>query len=36
VNVWTVNDAARMNELAAWGVDGIITDQPDAARRTLT
>lgn len=26
VIVWTVNDAARMRELAAWGVDGICTD----------
>lgn len=26
VNVWTVNDAARAQELAAWGVDGLITD----------
>lgn len=36
VNVWTVNDEARMGELAAWGVDGIITDRPDVARHTLT
>lgn len=26
---WTVNDPARMRELEAWGVDGIITDRPD-------
>jgi glycerophosphoryl diester phosphodiesterase len=26
---WTVNDPARMRELIAWGVDGIITDRPD-------
>jgi len=26
---WTVNDAARMKELLAMGVDGIITDYPD-------
>lgn len=26
---WTVNDPARMAELAAWGVDGLITDRPD-------
>ena len=31
VNVWTVNDPDRMRELAAWGVDGIITDVPDVA-----
>ena len=28
VNVWTVNNAERMRELAAWGVSGIITDFP--------
>jgi glycerophosphoryl diester phosphodiesterase len=28
VNVWTVNSAERMRELAAWGVSGIITDFP--------
>jgi glycerophosphoryl diester phosphodiesterase len=26
---WTVNDAADMKRLKAWGVDGIITDYPD-------
>jgi glycerophosphoryl diester phosphodiesterase len=26
VIVWTVNDAGRMRELSAWGVDGICTD----------
>lgn len=26
---WTVNDPARMAELASWGVDGLITDRPD-------
>ncbi|WP_028865787.1 glycerophosphoryl diester phosphodiesterase [Psychromonas aquimarina] len=26
VNVWTVNDLARANELFNWGVDGICTD----------
>jgi glycerophosphoryl diester phosphodiesterase len=29
---WTVNDAERMRELRALGVDGIITDRPDLAR----
>ncbi len=29
---WTVNDPARMRELVAWGVDGLITDRPDLAR----
>lgn len=28
VNVWTVNTAERMRELAAWGVSGLITDFP--------
>ncbi len=28
VVVWTVNDPARAAELAAWGVDGCITDLP--------
>jgi glycerophosphoryl diester phosphodiesterase len=27
--VWTINDEARMRELAALGVDGLITDRPD-------
>lgn len=26
VNVWTVNEPARAAELAAWGIDGLITD----------
>jgi glycerophosphoryl diester phosphodiesterase len=26
---WTVNEGARMQELAGWGVDGLITDYPD-------
>ncbi len=33
--VYTVNDAARMKELAALGVDGIFSDRPDLLRRTL-
>jgi glycerophosphoryl diester phosphodiesterase len=35
VNVWTVNDAGRWQELAACGVDGIITDDPGGLRRAL-
>ena len=31
VNVWTVNDEDRMEELIGFGVDGIITDVPDVA-----
>jgi glycerophosphoryl diester phosphodiesterase len=30
--VWTVNDEARMNELLAHGVDGLITDRLDIVR----
>ena len=33
--VYTVNEPARMLELAALGVTGIFTDRPDLARRTL-
>ena len=33
--VYTVNDPARMRELAALGVDGIISDRPDLLRATL-
>ena len=28
---WTVNEPAAMTRLAAWGVDGLITDRPDLA-----
>ncbi len=35
VNVWTVNEDAEMQRLASAGVDGIITDVPDTARRAL-
>jgi glycerophosphoryl diester phosphodiesterase len=35
VNVWTVDDPDRMLELAAWDVDGIVTNVPDLARETL-
>src|SRR5437773_6531215 len=33
--VYTVNEPARMLELAALGVTGLFTDRPDLARRTL-
>lgn len=29
---WTVNDKKEMEELKAWGVDGLITDYPDMAK----
>ena len=32
---WTVNDEARMRELIAMGVDGIITDYPDVLLRVV-
>ena len=35
VNTWTVDDPARMRELAAAGVDGIVTNVPDIAIATL-
>lgn len=35
VNTWTVDDPARMRELAALGVDAIITNVPDVAIATL-
>jgi len=35
VNVWTVNDAGEARDLAALGVDGIITDVPGLVREAL-
>ncbi len=35
VYVWTVDDPNRMQELASFGVDGIITNVPDVASKTL-
>ncbi len=32
---WTVNEAADMARLIAWGVDGLCTDRPDIARAVL-
>jgi glycerophosphoryl diester phosphodiesterase len=33
---WTVNRPEDMRRLIRWGVDGLITDRPDLARRVLT
>lgn len=35
VNVWTVDDPARIRQLADWGVDGIITNRPALACEVL-
>lgn len=35
VNVWTVNHEDEMRRLAATGIDAVITDVPDVARRVL-
>ncbi|MCP3936815.1 MAG: glycerophosphodiester phosphodiesterase [Actinomycetia bacterium] len=35
VNVWTVDDSARMRELVALGVNGIVTNVPDVARTVV-
>lgn len=35
VYVWTVDDPKRMRQLAELGVDGIITNVPDVARKAL-
>lgn len=35
LTVYTVNDPARMRDLAELGVTGIFTDRPDLALRTL-
>ena len=35
VNVWTVNDVREANDLAALGVDGIITDVPGLVRASF-
>lgn len=32
---WTVNSTERIRELAGWGIDGIITDEPDRALAAL-
>ena len=33
--VWTVDDPGRISQLADWGVDGIITNRPEVARRVI-
>ena len=35
VQVWTVDEADDIARLLSWGVDAIITDRPDAARRAI-
>jgi glycerophosphoryl diester phosphodiesterase len=35
VHVWTVNDVADMRRLLTWGVDGLVTDRPDALSALL-
>jgi glycerophosphoryl diester phosphodiesterase len=32
---WTVNQAADMERLIDWGVDGLITDYPDRLRKVM-
>lgn len=35
LNVWTINDEERMRKLMAWGVRGVITNNPDMCLRLL-
>ena len=35
VNTWTIDDPVRIAELAAFGVDGVVTNAPDVARAAL-
>jgi glycerophosphoryl diester phosphodiesterase len=35
VMVWTVNEPAKMRELAEWGVDGLISDETELLVKTL-
>jgi len=35
LNTWTVDDPARMTQLISWGVDGLVTNVPDVARRVV-
>jgi glycerophosphoryl diester phosphodiesterase len=36
VFVWTVNDAVSISRMISLGVDGIITDEPEMARKVVT
>ena len=36
VYVWTVNDAVSISRMISLGVDGIITDEPEMARKVVT
>jgi glycerophosphoryl diester phosphodiesterase len=35
VHVWTVNDEDAMQRIVNFGVDGIVTDEPQLLKRTL-
>jgi len=35
VNVWTVNEESVMMKLLSMGVDGLITDKPDIAKKVI-
>jgi glycerophosphoryl diester phosphodiesterase len=35
VLVWTVNEPAEMEKMLGYGIDGLITDRPDLARKLL-
>ncbi len=35
IMTWTVNDARRMRELAEWGIDGLISDDPQLLHQTF-
>jgi glycerophosphoryl diester phosphodiesterase len=35
IMTWTANSARRMRQLADWGVDGLISDDPQLLFRTL-
>ena len=35
LDFWTVNDPALMSRMVDWGVDGLVTDRADLARKVL-